>query len=60
MSGKVSENLIFKFLTELASKGETSDEIAGGVFVLREKALKVKTDEEIMILAALEVMEKYT
>ncbi len=48
MSGKVSENLIFKFLTELASKGETSDEIAGGVFVLREKALKVKTDEEII------------
>ena len=41
MSGNIGENLIFKFLTGLSSKGETADEIAGGVFVLREKALKV-------------------
>ena len=48
MSGNMNENLIYKFLTSLSAKGETSDEIAGGVYVLREKALKVKTSEEII------------
>ena len=48
MGGKISEELIFKFLTSLSIKGETSDEIAGGVYVLREKALKVKTNENII------------
>ena len=48
MNGKMSENLIYKFLTNLSAKGETSDEIAGGVYVLREKALKVKTSEDII------------
>ena len=48
MNGKMSEKLIFNFLTHLAIKGETSDEIAGGVYVLREKALKVKTSEDII------------
>ena len=43
MSGKMNENLIYNFLTGLSAKGETSEEIAGGVFVLREKALKVET-----------------
>jgi len=32
----------------LSAKGETSDEIAGGVYVLRDKALKVKTTENII------------
>ena len=48
MSGNIGENLIFKFLTGLSSKGETADEIAGGVYVLREKALKVNTQENII------------
>ena len=48
MNGKISENLIYNFLTALSTKGETSDEIAGGVYVLREKALKVKTSEDII------------
>jgi anthranilate phosphoribosyltransferase len=48
MGGQISEDLIFKFLTGLSIKGETSDEIAGGVYVLREKALKVKTNENII------------
>ena len=48
MSGKINENLIFKFLTYLSIKGETSDEIAGGVHVLREKALKVKTNLSVI------------
>ena len=48
MGGNMKEELIYKFLKELSSKGETSDEIAGGVYVLREKALKVKTPEDII------------
>ena len=41
MEGKADENEIFDFLTGLASKGETSDEIAGGVYVLRNKSKRV-------------------
>ena len=41
MEGKASEDEIFNFLTLLSSKGEISDEIAGGVYVLRNKAKKV-------------------
>ena len=48
MSGKLNEDLIHKFLIDLAKKGETANEIAGGVHVLREKALKVKTDNNIV------------
>ena len=48
MSGKMNENLIYNFLTGLSAKGETSEEIAGGVFVLREKALKVETSNDII------------
>ena len=33
MSGNIKEDLIYKFLTNLSSKGETADEIAGGVYV---------------------------
>ena len=32
MEGKADEQEIFDFLTLLSSKGEASDEIAGGVF----------------------------
>ncbi len=48
MSGKMTEDLIYKFLINLSSKGETAEEIAGGVYVLREKALKVKTFDNII------------
>ena len=48
MSGNISEDLIFKFLTDLSKKGETADEIAGGVYVLREKSLKVKAPQNII------------
>tara|TARA_Y100000590_G_scaffold289523_1_gene325926 strand:+ start:372 stop:1364 length:993 start_codon:yes stop_codon:yes gene_type:complete len=41
MDGKASEDEIFKLLTLLSLKGESSDEIAGGVYVLRNKAKKV-------------------
>ncbi len=41
MSGKAKEEEIFNFLNFSSNKGETSDEIAGGVYVLRNKATKV-------------------
>ena len=44
MEGKVNEQDIFDFLTFLSAKGEASDEIAGGVYILREKSKRVKVD----------------
>ena len=41
MEGKASDQEIFDFLTLLSSKGEVSDEIAGGVYVLRHKSLSL-------------------
>jgi len=41
MEGKASEQEIFDFLTLLSSKGEISEEIAGGVHVLRDKSKRV-------------------
>jgi len=41
MNGKASDKEIFDFLTLLSSKGEVSDEIAGGVYVLRNKSKRV-------------------
>ena len=44
MEGKASDQEIFDFLTLLSEKGESSDEIAGGVYVLREKSKRVNVD----------------
>ena len=44
MDGKAEENEIFDFLTGLSSKGETADEIAGGVYVLRNKSKRVNVE----------------
>ncbi|MEK9874660.1 MAG: anthranilate phosphoribosyltransferase, partial [Pelagibacteraceae bacterium] len=41
MTGNASDDEIFSFLTLLSEKGEVADEIAGGVFVLREKSKRV-------------------
>jgi anthranilate phosphoribosyltransferase len=41
MEGKASDHEIFDFLTLLSRKGEVSDEIAGGVYVLRNKSKRV-------------------
>ena len=41
MDGKANEQEIFDFLTLLSSKGEVSNEIAGGVYVLRNKSKRV-------------------
>jgi len=45
MSGKIKEEQIYDFLILSSAKGETSDEIAGGVYVLRNKATKVNIPE---------------
>ena len=44
MEGKAEDQEIFDFLTLLSIKGEASDEIAGGVFVLRNKSKRVNVD----------------
>ncbi|MDC3036567.1 anthranilate phosphoribosyltransferase [Candidatus Pelagibacter sp.] len=41
MDGQAEEHEIFDFLTLLSAKGEASEEIAGGVFVLRNKSKRV-------------------
>jgi len=44
MEGKATDQEIFDFLTLLSNKGETSDEIAGGVYVLRNKSKRVNVE----------------
>ncbi len=44
MEGKAEDQEIFDFLTLLSAKGEASDEIAGGVFVLRNKSKRVNVE----------------
>ena len=46
MSGKIKEEQIYDFLISSSSKGETSDEIAGGVYVLRNKAAQVNVPDD--------------
>ena len=44
MEGKANDQEIYDFLTLLSAKGEASDEIAGGVYVLRNKSKRVTVD----------------
>ncbi len=45
MTGQANEDQIYDFLTLLSDKGEVSAEIAGGVYVLREKSKRVKVKD---------------
>ena len=45
MEGKADDQQIFDFLTLLSEKGEASDEIAGGVYVLRDKSKRVNISD---------------
>ena len=45
MDGKASDGQIFDFLTLLSAKGEVSDEIAGGVYILRNKSKRVNVKD---------------
>ena len=44
MSGKASYEQIFSFLTLLSEKGEVAEEIAGGVYILRNKSKRVNVE----------------
>ena len=46
MEGKFKENTIIEILEALIKKGETKDELAGGIYVLRDKASKVNSDPD--------------
>ncbi len=45
MNGEANDQQIFDFLTLLSEKGEVSDEIAGGVYILRDKSRRVKVKD---------------
>ncbi len=45
MNGKASDQVMYDFLTLLSAKEEVSDEIGGGVYVLREKSKRVNVKE---------------
>ena len=44
MNGEANDQEIFDFLTLLSVKGESSNELAGGVYVLRDKSKRVNVD----------------
>jgi anthranilate phosphoribosyltransferase len=44
MEGKFDENTIIQILEAFIKKGETKNELAGGIYVLRDKASKVNSD----------------
>jgi len=46
MDGKFDETAIIEILEALIKKGETKDELAGGIYVLRDKAIKVNSDPD--------------
>ena len=46
MDGKFDETAIIEILEALIKKGETKDELAGGIYVLRDKASKVNSDPD--------------
>jgi len=45
MEGKYDEGSIIEVLEAFIKKGETKDELAGGIYILREKASRVKSDQ---------------
>ena len=45
MEGKYEEDAIIEILESFIKKGETKDELAGGIYVLRDKSNKVKSDQ---------------
>ena len=49
MEGKASENQMHDFLVLMSNKGEVSSEIAGGVYVLRDKSKRVTVKKAVDI-----------
>ena len=48
MSGKAKDEQIYDFLTLLSDKGQSPDEIACGVYVLRNKAKAVNIEGNVI------------
>ena len=48
MTGKISSNVVSAFITALAMKGETVDEISAAAQVLRENFTSVNTDKDVV------------
>jgi anthranilate phosphoribosyltransferase len=48
MDGKIEDATLKKILVNMSEKGETAEEITGGVEVLREKCLKINLSGEII------------
>ena len=46
MEGKYEESSIIEILEAFSKKGETKDELAGGIYILRNKANRVKTSDD--------------
>ncbi len=46
MEGKYNEDTVIEILEAFIKKGETKNELAGGIYVLRNKASKVNSDPE--------------
>ena len=46
MEGKYNEKSIIELLESFIKKGETKDELAGGIYILRNKANKVNSDQD--------------
>jgi anthranilate phosphoribosyltransferase len=44
MEGKYNESSVIEILEAFIKKGETKDELAGGIYVLRDKASRVNSD----------------
>jgi len=55
MTGKISSNLVSAFITALAMKGETVDEISAAAQVLRENLLRSIQTKMLSILVVPEV-----
>jgi len=49
MEGKTNDIQISSFITALKMKGETADEIAAAARVMKEKAIKIKIDSDIIL-----------
>ena len=50
MDGKYDESSIIEILEAFLNKGETKDELAGGIFVLEKKQTKLKQIKTLLIL----------
>jgi anthranilate phosphoribosyltransferase len=46
MEGKYEESSIIEILEAFSKKGETKDELAGGIYILKNKANKVKVSDD--------------